>query len=1467
MKQNKKWILIAMIAFVVIAAVVAAILLFPKTVNFTFPPFISKYEDRKNYESQDPNIVFDGVLDDAIWQNQRWLDVDHISEEFIGVKMTTYFGEDGLYMAFDVDDYGVYYDKYRYIDYNSGLQLYISPLSGAKNITDCGYEISLNAGEMVGVKQFDGTRFEEYLGRVYMESQIKGEMNSAKATGYTIEAYIDYALLGENCKEVFAYPAIVHTTSATESERQWYSFGLNEKGVSWTRADTWWSFDEKGLMGHEVTFRTGENGTVEGADFVPNGDDYTFILAPDVGFYAESVKVNGKNVMSQLYCHKGKTLCTVERVEEKLDIQVTYAPVPEETMEISGTVKDTQGNILNAQIWAVADGYSQILSTDAQGNFSGSVPAIEDLELFASAEGYVSEDLVAKAGENPIRLAKMYFGNNEQVVRSCTNMALWDLNRMYQDRVRMISSEYSQQLVRSDIYSKNIYASTKLFTDVEKGADTRAGFTFYVNEGLSAYVALTMHGEVNEYNPNGELSCSLQIIAEQNGERIWGNGGIIVPIENPEKIMKLATTEGVLFAVHYNKGAFDVWVDGQQVGYGIYPKDENGKNRLKTDDAAAIGLETWSSRAIYEDLMIDGNYRIPRYPSAPGWDLSRIDSGVATSKSTNGTVAMLSEDYRNKLSVSVKLPLQLQTGDDIRAGVVLRNTQGTEVFVALTAHGKSHYSIQVISGGWVSWNVSGKIEDISTWEELTELAKTGGIPMTVYTDNGMLTIGLNGYLVAQNIVPLDTKGRSILGGNSALAPGLATPSTTMTITDITIGSNQPVLKDPVERLWDISKANESTYTSLTDNPWVCLWLSDSYTDQIAVSANLPLKLREGDDIRAGVVLRNEKDVEVFVALTAHGLSHYSVQVISGGWASWAIEGQIEDLSTWSELTALDSIPLTVYIENGKLTLGINGFIIADDVVPLDAESKQIFGSNANVRPGIATAGTELIFTQVMTGSEKPVLKTTNERYWDISKADEGTYSSLTDEPWACWWLDDSYKEQVAITANLPLKLLEGDDIRAGVVLRNEQGIEVFVALTAHGNSHYSVQVISGGWASWAVEGQISDLSVWSDLTSLDSIPMTVYMENGKLTLGINGYVIADMIVPLNAAGKPTFGSKAKVKPGLATAGTALTFTKVTNGTEKPNLKQKLSAEKGGTIVISGDYTAAKYAVLELNIKALDAITYDWNSNIIISPTGEIWDAYDFQIVYGTSQNQNLIKLTGPGASVDGFTIMQEQWINDSRLEKLFGDNGMNIKLIRMDTWAYLLVDMGSGYTVVGKMYIPADQVTDFRVWNYNTAIEVTDYSVVTGESAAIASFNGLDLTLDSNGMALPVSVDNWKLEGRLVIDTETFPWGTGEYRMYAGADSWGQATSVYYNRANWYLQNHTNWSNTQLTDPQWWMLSAESGGMWVRFEKQGSVLTVFASDDGENWTSSLSYNGVSAKGIYLLATLTSQLRDISLTTD
>ena len=128
---------------------------------------------------------------------------------------------------------------------------------------------------------------------------------------------------------------------------------------------------------------------------------------------------------------------------------------------------------------------------------------------------------------------------------------------------------------------------------------------------------------------------------------------------------------------------------------------------------------------------------------------------------------------------------------------------------------------------------------------------------------------------------------------------------------------------------------------------------------------------------------------------------------------------------------------------------------------------------------------------------------------------------------------------------------------------------------------------------------------------------------------------------------------------------------------------------------------------------------------MFSLSGEVWDAYDFQIVYGTSSEQNLVKLTGETTTVNGVTIEQEQWVNDPALEKIFTEDGMNIKVIRMNDQACLLADMGSGFVVIGRMFIPAEEETLFSIFNVSTALEISNYSVSIGEAAANAAMEGV----------------------------------------------------------------------------------------------------------------------------------------------
>ena len=280
-------------------------------------------------------------------------------------------------------------------------------------------------------------------------------------------------------------------------------------------------------------------------------------------------------------------------------------------------------------------------------------------------------------------------------------------------------------------------------------------------------------------------------------------------------------------------------------------------------------------------------------------------------------------------------------------------------------------------------------------------------------------------------------------------------------------------------------------------------------------------------------------------------------------------------------------------------------------------------------------------------------------------------------------------------------------------------------------------------------------------------------------------------------------------------------------------------KKADTMFVPGDYTSANYAVFEANIKALDAITYDWGSNIIVSPTGNTkWDSYDFQILYGGSAEKNLVKLTGATSTVDGITVNQEQWVNSPDFEKIFSEDGMNIKVVRLDTWTYLLADMGSGYEIVGKMYIPADVVTQFSVYNNNTRIEISNYSVKTGEDAALAALDGitLDVGLVASSFAIPVTSTQWTLEGKASITDFSV---TDDYRLFVSSlkSEWRRMSLVYiYDQSTWKGQSVAqvagNWGSAVIPDGN----NLTGDGLWVRFARDGANLSLYVSTDRVTWT-------------------------------
>ena len=94
-------------------------------------------------------------------------------------------------------------------------------------------------------------------------------------------------------------------------------------------------------------------------------------------------------------------------------------------------------------------------------------------------------------------------------------------------------------------------------------------------------------------------------------------------------------------------------------------------------------------------------------------------------------------------------------------------------------------------------------------------------------------------------------------------------------------------------------------------------------------------------------------------------------------------------------------------------------------------------------------------------------------------------------------------------------------------------------------------------------------------------------------------------------------------------------------------------ESSGIIHITDGYADTDtYAVMSANIKANTALTYGWKNTVALGVSGNIsWQNYAFQLAYGNSSEQNLVKLNNK-MGYDGKEIMQEQWYNNAKLEEV-----------------------------------------------------------------------------------------------------------------------------------------------------------------------------------------------------------------------
>ena len=111
----------------------------------------------------DENVTVDGAFDESFWATQRWYTYRYeVYEGYtVTVRMTSYFGEKGIYFAVETDDTNIHYNANKRITRNTGVELMFADGSVA-NAQDNAFRYSLSAGGMTGLYKYRSNTTTDY---------------------------------------------------------------------------------------------------------------------------------------------------------------------------------------------------------------------------------------------------------------------------------------------------------------------------------------------------------------------------------------------------------------------------------------------------------------------------------------------------------------------------------------------------------------------------------------------------------------------------------------------------------------------------------------------------------------------------------------------------------------------------------------------------------------------------------------------------------------------------------------------------------------------------------------------------------------------------------------------------------------------------------------------------------------------------------------------------------------------------------------------------------------------------------------------------------------------------------------------------------------------------------------------------------------------------------------------------------
>ena len=555
MRKKITWLVGAVVALLVATGVFAAC----GGKNLQFPPY--EYDYSTPVEEFGDGIRIDGKLDESIWSGRKYLTAD-IKNTPAKYRMTSYFGEKGVYFAFDIADNAVYYNADREIYANSGVEFCV----GSPSDNRITYEIDLNAGGKRMLRKYTGQPYTNWFSDLHSAVSVQGEINTPSCTGYTAEIYLPYALFNADGSDtkldtLLVNPAIIRANSASGSmsdvDRLWYSIGEQERGLGWApAAPNWYNFDANGLVCYDVALTASAFGAISGKPYILTDETYILTVEPDAGYYLESLTHDTKDVTDKLTYSGGKAVYSFIGTGDTA-IEAKFAPLPETKYTLHGTVSAEGALPETVSLYAAYGGTVTQIPIGADGAYRVDLPAAS-YTLYCEASGYLTfverADLTGSLSKN-VLLRKRFLGAHT-VIGSASNDSSWDFSALGQGTAVSVDNGWLVSTNHTTLMGEKMFVSGDIVLPMRDGVDRRAGFRFVDRSGNGLYVCLLAE---NESNKNKYV---FQVISLRNANSdSWLYGAELTdPI-----IRTLAHGDGVPFAALCENGKTTVWINGVKI--------------------------------------------------------------------------------------------------------------------------------------------------------------------------------------------------------------------------------------------------------------------------------------------------------------------------------------------------------------------------------------------------------------------------------------------------------------------------------------------------------------------------------------------------------------------------------------------------------------------------------------------------------------------------------------------------------------------------------------------------------------------------------------------------------------------------------------------------------------------------------------------------------------------------------------